>query len=100
MPRARKTAAKKDSEVVEEKLPPSDNEPEPEAPAEKAAEKKEPEAEPAAGDTSITTYDLQVMCKVISVGLERGAYRGNEIAAIGLLHDKLSAIIDASAKSA
>lgn len=54
-----------------------------------------------AAPPSITINDMKNVLMVIDVCTQRGAFRGNELTSIGMLHDKVSAFVaDAEAQQA
>lgn len=45
------------------------------------------------GSSGITAADLALMVQVIDAGSQRGAWRGEELATVGSLRNKLAAIV-------
>lgn len=52
----------------------------------------------AAEQPTIGIVDLQNALKIIDAAAERGAYRGNELTAVGAVRDKIQAFLDALPK--
>lgn len=46
-------------------------------------------------NTSITVSDLDALRNIIDLACTRGAFRANEVKAVGELHDKLTAFLEA-----
>lgn len=44
-------------------------------------------------ETSVTLQDMVTMVNVIDVCAERGAFKGNELAVVGQLREKLAAFV-------
>ncbi len=48
-----------------------------------------------ANTTQITVQDLLEIKEIIDLACSRGAFRGNEVRAVGEIYEKLSAFLDA-----
>ena len=58
------------------------------------AKTKEPEAV-APTTPNITATDIATVVRIIDAGSQRGAWRGEELATIGAVRDKFSAVVKA-----
>ena len=55
----------------------------------------ENQAEEQAESPTITLVDLQNTLRIIDTAAERGAFRGNELTAVGGVRDKIAAFLEA-----
>jgi hypothetical protein len=56
--------------------------------------------EAQAGSVELTLQDLGALRAVIDVASQRGAFKANEMAAVGTVYNKLAGFLDAVAKQA
>ena len=54
----------------------------------------------ATGPDVVTIQDLKVAADIIGICTQRGAFRANELSAVGLLYDRLAAFLAANEPAA
>jgi hypothetical protein len=64
-----------------------------EAPAQEAAQPQQEQQEPAGPDLNVS--DLSALKSIIEVATQRGAFKANELEAVGKTFNKLTAFLEA-----